>query len=377
MIEVDGEALKLKQKCEAEAAGDNDQIEFAIAKCERTSENITNTMVTWERAAAADELTISEGEALLEKLRAEFATVNAKEIILVDTLNCPTCKHPLPEEDIMAAREKAEADFNLGKAKELETINKNGRAIKANVEDAIPRLADIKLELEKQAKEIDVAESEMAKKESLLTETKPQSDYHDDPQYSVLQEEKGKLANEIEVIQSDSKTAVKGIEGEIEQLETAIAEHEQLIAQIQQRESGLVRIEELKAQEKTLAAEYEKLEHELYLIEQFDKSKAELLDSQINAKFKFANFKMFRENINGGIEQCCEVTYKGIPYSNALNNGSKINIGLDIINTLSEHYGFEAPIFIDNAESVVKLIDTTGQKIRLIVSADDKELRVV
>ncbi|WP_276317174.1 hypothetical protein [Anaerosphaera multitolerans] len=40
-----------------------------------------------------------------------------------------------------------------------------------------------------------------------------------------------------------------------------------------------------------------------------------------------------------------------MPY-NDVNNAGKINAGLDIINTLSEHYDIYAPVFVDNAESV-------------------------
>ena len=51
-------------------------------------------------------------------------------------------------------------------------------------------------------------------------------------------------------------------------------------------------------------------------------------------------------------------------------------MGLDIINTLSEHFGFQAPIFVDNAEAVTQLIETSAQVISLVVSAEDKVLRV-
>jgi len=58
--------------------------------------------------------------------------------------------------------------------------------------------------------------------------------------------------------------------------------------------------------------------------------------------------------VNGGISETCVTLYKGVPYPD-LNGAAKINIGLDIINTLSEHYGLSAPIFIDERESIVKL----------------------
>ena len=67
-------------------------------------------------------------------------------------------------------------------------------------------------------------------------------------------------------------------------------------------------------------------------------------------------------------------TVDGVPYED-LNNAMRINAGLDIINTLSEHYEITAPIFADNAESVNELIDVKSQLIKLIVSKH-KNLRV-
>ena len=65
-----------------------------------------------------------------------------------------------------------------------------------------------------------------------------------------------------------------------------------------------------------------------------------------------------------------------VPYV-GLNNGAKINVGIDIINTLSTHYGVTVPLFVDNAESVTRLTASGAQVIRLVVSECDKELRVV
>ncbi len=63
----------------------------------------------------------------------------------------------------------------------------------------------------------------------------------------------------------------------------------------------------------------------------------------------------------------CKATHKSVPYSD-LNRAAKANVGLDIINTLSRHYGVSAPIFFDNRERVNHLIDTPSQLIKLIVT---------
>jgi CRISPR/Cas system type I-B associated protein Csh2 (Cas7 group RAMP superfamily) len=51
-------------------------------------------------------------------------------------------------------------------------------------------------------------------------------------------------------------------------------------------------------------------------------------------------------------------------------------VGIDIINTLSKSYGVTVPLFVDNAESVTRIETSDTQIIRLVVSENDKELRV-
>jgi hypothetical protein len=147
-------------------------------------------------------------------------------------------------------------------------------------------------------------------------------------------------------------------------------------ARKEQYDLGIKRIEELKTQEKELAKAYEKLESEMYLTEQFIRAKVTMLESKINSRFKLARFKLFDQQINGGLSECCETLYNGVPYMGGLNNGARINVGLDVINSLSEYYNFRAPIFIDNREAITKLIDTKSQVISLIVSEKDKKLRI-
>ena len=64
-----------------------------------------------------------------------------------------------------------------------------------------------------------------------------------------------------------------------------------------------------------------------------------------------------------------------VPYTFA-NNAARINAGLEIIATLSDHWGIKMPVFIDNAESVTHLTEADTQTIRLVVSEPDKKLRL-
>ena len=134
------------------------------------------------------------------------------------------------------------------------------------------------------------------------------------------------------------------------------------------------RIKELEKQEKELSKAYEEQQRIIYLCEEYTKTYVDLVSDKINDSFDLVKFKLFENQINGGITETCEVTFEGVPYSD-LNNAAKINAGLDVINSLSEKLDLKVPIFIDNAESVNELIKTDTQLVRLVVSKD-KELKI-
>jgi hypothetical protein len=161
-------------------------------------------------------------------------------------------------------------------------------------------------------------------------------------------------------------------------LQRKIDELARIDAAAGQRQAGEARIAELQAQEKHLTAEYAELEQQTYLTEEFMRTKVACMEEKINSRFKLARFRLFEQQVNGALNEVCEVLGPDlVPYNSGLNNAARINTGIDIINTLSEHYGFSAPIFVDNAEAVTKLIDTPSQLIRLVVAAGEKQLRVV
>ena len=113
------------------------------------------------------------------------------------------------------------------------------------------------------------------------------------------------------------------------------------------------------------------LEGRLYLGEEFIRTKVELLESSINKKFGGAvTFKLFNNQVNGGLSECCEAMVDGVPFSN-VNTAGRINAGLSIIKTLSKHYRVQAPIFIDNRESINNIVDFEGQIINLKVNKNN------
>jgi cell division protein FtsB len=168
---------------------------------------------------------------------------------------------------------------------------------------------------------------------------------------------------------------IERLRNEISLVNQAIDKLNQTKAVLNMYEQTQKRLNELERQEESLASEFERLEYELHLIEEYIKTKAELLTDKINSKFRLAEFKLFETQINGGINPICETTYKGVPWG-SLNSAGKVQVGLDIIRTLQDHYGLRCPVWIDNRESVVELPVMDCQVISLIVSEKDKTLRI-
>ena len=324
---------------------------------------------------------ISVLEERIKILRNNWHSENAKvfeqeQAAFLNLDTCPTCGQPLPVEQLQEAREKALAQFNKAKAEKLESISAEGKQLAArrsSLEDEIRVSRETVDKMTAELQEIEKQEAALkAEIEAIMQGEQP---VESTPEYAQMQERIMKIREDIANMQADSNTAIMAIQKEIDTLTDAITALEQAQARFDARESGLKRIEELKAEERKLAAEYEDLERQLYLTEEFIRTKVRLLEDRINSKFQMARFKLFDVQVNGALVECCETTYNGVPYSN-LNNGARLNIGLDIINTLADHYGFAPPVWLDNAESVTDILPTRGQQIRLIVSVADKKLRV-
>jgi len=135
------------------------------------------------------------------------------------------------------------------------------------------------------------------------------------------------------------------------------------------------RIGELETQQREVAQQQADCERQRGMLELFVKTKVSMLERSINNHFELVTFKLFRDQINGGVEECCEAMIDGVPYGDA-NTASRINAGLNIINALSRQCGIALPVFIDRRESVTAPIAMNTQTIGLAVSEKDKALRV-
>lgn len=374
--EIELELLKIKQQHES---GSKEELYRLQAKIQEEESNIL--LIEGKGKNIRNQINfnnerIQQIERQLKEWRDEWHRINNQKFEHDDQCVCPACGQNLPEEQVAAAREKALAEFNLKKSRHLEEITSKGKAGAAQKQELITQNSELEKEYQKLVDDI-------IEKQKLVEELREQLkiaestviDIMENPEYVAKLREKKQLQDEIAQLQLSAEEKIQSVQIEIMELKQKREKLESDLAKLSLVKQSEERIRELEEQERKLAAEYEKLEHQHYLIEEFTRTKVNLLEQKINNKFKYARFKLFETQINGGIQEVCETLYEGVPYS-SLNSAARINIGLDIIDTLSEHFGFRAPIFVDNAESVTKLIDIDSQIISLVVSEKDKKLRV-
>lgn len=305
-----------------------------------------------------------------QSLYSEFATVNEREFD-ESALICPTCEKPAtPEETI-----KIKAQFNKHKSQELDDVNNRGQQVNkdtkeltSEVDNFERNIADLETKVQPS---IDAIASLREKKKNVKPSEKNTNELAD------LQKLADDKQIEIDkIIAKVDQSLVEKAQNKVEDLGVELKTAQTATQGFITNEAQDTRIAELVKEEEELAESYEKLEGHLFLTEQFLVTKVKAMEGNISAKFNRARFKMFETQINGGLKECCDVIVDGVPYGAGLNNAGEINIGIDIINTLSDHFGVNVPIIVDNAESVVDVDVSESQIIKLIVSGEDKTLRV-
>ena len=282
---------------------------------------------------------------------------------------CITCGQALPADKLKNAMEA----FEAGKKKQLDDIlgDANGyKEMKAQAEDRLTRGMDEVAQVEAEIQEL---KTQIAAVEANVVEIKDMDGYAE--KTSAINSKIEKLNGELADMVMDSNTAVQKLRVERTEIIGLIATQQVTISKESLLDYSKKRVEELREDARSAAECLEAIEKMLYLMEHYSRYKTRFVEDSINGLFRIARFRLFREQANGGIEDRCDVVHDGVPYI-SVNNGMKINLGIDIINTLSTAYGVRVPLFVDNAESVTSLEKCGSQIIRLVVSENDKELRV-
>lgn len=279
-------------------------------------------------------------------------------------------------------RAKALQAFNEKKASDLDKINQEGEELTQRIDKGNKYIE----ELEQKLSELKADSSE--KKNAFATEIARLADeILATPLVEINTDIKGEdlpewvtLEAQIKAIPPVAEEAMPGDNSELTNKKKSLASQlDEVKRKLNLRsviENNGKRKEELLKQERELAQQKADLEKQEFTADELTKARMEEVERRINDKFQRVRFRMYDRQINGGEKPDCILISKatGARYTDT-NNADKINIGLDIINTLCLYYGVSAPVFVDNAEGVNELFPVDSQIVKLIVT-NDSELTI-
>lgn len=365
IAELETKIAENRQKYNAGVEAENKKIQNGI------------DLLTGQRREKSERLAdISAEVRRLEKSVADLADRKTKKLVEYHKINdsvwqgtevCPTCGQALPAEQIESAR----AAFNSNRSKALEKLISEGKSMADDIRSGNETLEKLRTEADTLNTEIAALDMRIEKGSGML---KP-CDYETQIEYKqfagLIIDMKRKLETGAD---SDKFARISALMAESDAVRVKIENAGRIKLQHEQRKNQEQRVLDLQDRQKDISAELGKWEKAVAFCEDYVKAQAKALETAVNGKFKIARFRMFAPQKNGEEAECCDVVYPN--GSTNLSTGERLQTGIDIISTLSEYYGVSAPIWIDNAEDVTLPVETDAQVIRLIVSPDDKKLRI-
>lgn len=323
---------------------------------------------------------ITNGKAKTDELRTKWHARNAEEFKLSEDLSCTACGQPLQGDNLQEEVDKLTKSFNSKKEYDLSEIKSEGlrysNAI-ANKEKQVEDLtADLKAKSDKQEglnSEYYDLERAIKKEESTPAKLRAFEEFLS-PELDTVNKEIEKLSS----VSSDApKVDVSELKSNKEAIQNEIDSINKTLSSFETIKDKRARISELETTERQLANQKSEFQGIEYAIKNFLEKKMEIVDNKVNSNFQLVKFKLFKNIIStGDTEPICETMLDGVPWS-TLNTGGKLRAGIDIINAFSNYYSVQAPMILDNRESVFEIPYTENQIINLIASEKDKKkLRV-
>lgn len=257
---------------------------------------------------------------------------------------CPTCGQKLPEEQI----ENIRAKWQKEQKQLLANMKDSGNKLAVQVKQLKERLVQNQTQIEQNSKLLTeaTAKLESAKekfnKANQTVEVLPQ----DIPEHQDIE-------NQISELESQ-KIDLTEVERQKSELSNQVIEKQNrlanLHAEIKSANDNSVRyarIEELQNELRDVGQKIADCDKVLFAVENYVRA----ISKRINDRFEGLTFRLFENQINGGMKETCSITIDGVPYE-SLNSGHRIIAGLNIIRTLQKHYDITVPVIIDNSESL-------------------------
>lgn len=357
----------------------------AVAEAEQNIEDLKQKLKSFDRALEKCDARLNELEAAKADGKEKWKLIKARTWEWnEDDAFCPTCKQALPENQVQKIMEESKKAFLNSQAVDLKKLGNDAAKIKEEVKKCEETTEYFKTEQKATQTLLDKAEAELIEARKALEEqTKKEQEkvsvetlLAEKPEYKQVcdrikkieaEQEKPAdedMSEEDKKLKANLEKKLKDLESEREVLASRLAVREQW----EKVNAQIVGLQEDRAQWKE---QIDGLDEKIKAASDFQKRSCEVLEENVNRRFKLVKWKMFRRQLDGTEKPWCECSVGGVPYSD-LNTAAKINAGIDITNVLKRHYEVDVPCVIDNAETVLEPLYYGGQQIRLTVTEDEE-----
>ena len=289
--------------------------------------------------------------------------------------NCPKCRRKLTAVLKKEFEEDRQPELNVllaRGARKQEEIDE-WRDVLVVMDREIAELDEVVIEAAEKLEEVEIHRKERFVEIDKLIENAETPDPEKDSIWLAICEDLTKAESDIPESLSEQ---IQGIVNERKEMSDAIANINNLLATSDRREADQKRIKELKSREKEIAQRLADLEKCLKEVGDYVRAESELINDVVNEKFEVAEFRMFREQMNGEMVDCCDVIYNGVEYRD-LSTGERIYVGIDIVGVLSKHWDVYVPLFIDHMESLTLPVEIDTQVVKLYAREGVKKLSLM
>lgn len=362
----------------------NDVVRKSNADLISRKQNFTNKIADLEQDVRENERDISNLQAEISRCNADIGRANViienerKKYTEVKALAfdesstiCSFCKQPLPTEKADEIR----ADFEKEKKAKLESITEVGNANAELIKHRQDSIKAFENSIKVKENYIKGIKDTIDKTKADLDALAEEIDLTTIPEYTAL--EKVIADKKISLSKLDAKELNIQLQEEMTSLNSEMVDILKHLSANDRNIEFEARIEELKEEQINTSQMIADEERMLDIYSSFQIAKVDMITDKINSYFTYIKFRLFRQLINGGFEECCEPMFNGTSYDRTLNHGAKILCEMDICKAFQKANKIEMPILIDDSESVdgdkIPKLDTQIISIR---RTDDNKLTI-
>lgn len=358
----------------------SEKLQLLVAEQRQSGSKKESLQYGIEKASARIESLTENNKQLrldFSDIREEITKLNTDEFTppALNEDRCQTCGQKLPSDMIDSKREELRTAYELKRLSRVTSLEEQLKRVQSAGKDNTTSIQALQSQIEadtallRQADEHDTAVSaqiELLQKETLEDPVMLPAQAEQDLRVQVIDQQILELNIKLEASAEDRSEELslskKTIQSEIDRCKSVLYAREMTV-KAQQRIADLEI--DLKAKGTTKTA----LEGDIFQCERFVRARTEKLEGKINGMFTKVGFKLFAEQVNGGLSETCEAVVNNTTFSKA-NTAGQINAGMDIIRTISRYKEIYVPVFVDHLESINDLLPLSSQVISLLVSRD-------